>query len=92
MKTDECVSCSCAWLRSGRTDVQTDGWAGRQSGQFSRFPPKILPVSACIVKFDLEMSASPSECVLAVIVLSISAAPACLPLLPLVKPWQRGEG
>lgn len=45
-----------------------------------------------IVKFYLEMSASPSGCVLAVIVLSISTAPACLLPLPLVKPWQRAWG
>lgn len=45
-----------------------------------------------LVKFYLEMSASPSGCVLAVIVLSISTALACLLPLQLVKPWQRARG
>lgn len=67
----------------------------KQSVRQFCFSTKILPVSVwcnAIVKFYLEMSASPSGCVLAVIVLSISTALACLLPLPLVKPWQRARG
>ena len=77
-----------------QTDRQSVSQSASQSGQFW-FSTKILPVSVwcnSIVKFYLEMSASPSGCVLAVIVLSISTAPACLLPLPLVKPRQRARG
>lgn len=89
------------WSAPNQSERQTDRWAGRQLGQFAFFLfiiislfffAKIVPVKLCVLKFYLEVSTSPSGCVLAVIALSISTALACLHLLPLVKPWQKVRG
>lgn len=90
----ECFSSSCAQLQVSQRDSQSVSQSVGQSGQFF-FSTESLPVSAwcnSIVKFYLEMSASPSGCMLAVIVLSISTALAFLLPLPLVKSWQRAKG
>lgn len=95
-RKEESLSSRCDQLQISEKDRQTDGQADSFFFYYYYYLflsfAKIVPVKLCVLKFYLEVSTSPSGCVLAVIALSISAALACLHLLPLVKPWQKVRG